>query len=213
MDFKNSILWSGRLYKLLEKLNLEDKLKLDTLIDNNFPQVLSKLQNYARYSKIAVCQTNGKTSTVNILNQILIANDNTFITNIALDGKKYPPITSIILALSNGIDVFDAECEKDYYTMAISEYELEQYFNSMKFEYLLLGNMFVDQKDFVSLEEKKEKIQNAITFNSKLNLIINADEPMFFQIDEIKNDTILGKKEINFTMALTTLNFATIIKL
>ena len=193
MDFKTSILWSGRLYRFLEKLNLEDKFNLDSIVDNNLPQILSKLQTYAKLGKIAICQTNGKSTTVSVLSQILSSNDNSCITNISADSKKYPPLTAIILDLARGLDIFASESEKDYFVMALNEFEIEQYFNSMKFDYLLLGNLFSDQKDFITLEEKKEKIQNAITLNSKLNLIINADEPMFDKIDEIKNDTIFLK--------------------
>lgn len=210
MNFKTSILWSGRLYKLLEKLNLEDKFNIDLIVDNNLPQVLSKLQTYAKSAKIAICQTNGKKVTTDILNKIIQAGDKTSITNISQDGKKYPPLTSIILDLANGIDIYDTDCQKDYYTFALNEYELEQYFNSMKFNYLLLGNLLVDQKDFVSLEEKKEKIQNAISLNSRLNLIINADEPMFYQIDEIKNDTYLNKKRTKFYYGFTNIEFGDI---
>ena len=52
MDFKTSILWSGRLYKLLEKIGLEHKFNLDNFVDNNLPQVLSNLQTYSKYDKI-----------------------------------------------------------------------------------------------------------------------------------------------------------------
>ena len=68
----------------------------------------------------------------------------------------------------------------------------------MKFDYLVLHNLFIDQKDSLTLKEKKRKIQDAIVLNSKLNLVINADEPTFLQIDEIKNDTILNKKRNKF---------------
>lgn len=198
MDFKTSILWSGRLYKLLEKLNFEDKFNLDYIVDNNMPEVLAKLQSYARLAKIAICQTNGKASCASLLNQIITSDDKTYISNISKEGKTYPPLTSIILDLAHGFDIFDSQWQKDYYTIALSEFDIEQYFNSIKFDYLLLGNLFINQTDFTSLEEKKERIQAAISLNSKLNLIINADEPMFYEIDEIKNDTILNKKRTKF---------------
>lgn len=198
MNFKTSILWTGRAYKLLEMLNLDNKFNLDSLVDNNMPQILSKLQTFATLGKIAICQTNGKTITTSVLNKIIQENNNTYISNITKEGKKYPPLTSIILDLSKGIDIFDSECQRDYYTMALNEFELDTYFNSMRFNYLLLGNLFVDQKEFTILEEKKDKIQSAITLNSKLNIIINADEPLFYKIDEIKNDTILNKKRNKF---------------
>lgn len=208
MDFKTSILWTGKAYRLLEKLNLSSKLNLDSLVDNNMPQVLSKLQTYATIGKIAICQTNGKTVTTALLNQILSANDSSYISNIFQDGKKYPPLTAIILELARGLDIYGAESQKDYYSIALSEFELEMYFNSMRFNYLLLGNLFVDQKDFATLDEKKDKIQNAITLNSKLNLIINADEPMFNRIDEIKNDTILNKKRNKFYYGFNKIEIA-----
>ena len=207
MDFKTSILWSGRLYKLLEKFGLDNKFNLDSFVDNNLPQVLSNLQTYSKYEKIALCQTNGKRTTTHILNHILAANDKTFISNINQDGKKYPALTAIILDLARGLDVFASGCEKDYYTMALDEFELDSYFNAMRFDILHLGNLFVDQKDFISLEEKREKIQNALILNSKLKLIINADEPMFDKIDEIKNDTILNKKRSKFYYGFNNIEY------
>lgn len=189
MDFDKTINWTSKLYKFLEKFNQETKLPLDGIIDNNFPQILAKLQTYSKIAKIAVCSTNGKRTTTNILNQILSANDNSFITNISENGKKYPILTSIILNLSKN----DKEL-RDYYSMAMDEFELAGYFNSIKFDYLLLGNMFNDQKDFCTLAEKKRKIQDALTLNSSCNLIINADEPMFHRIDEIEKELITMKK-------------------
>lgn len=207
MNYKASILWSGRLYKLLERLNLEEKFNLDALVDNNMPEVLSKLQNSALLKKVAICQTNGKASTANFLNQIIAADDKTYVSNISQNGKKYPPLTSIIIDLAKGFDIFDSECHKDYYVMALNEFELDNYFNSMRFDYLLLGNLFIDQKDYATLEEKREKIQSAITLNSKLDLIINADEPLFYHIDEIENDTLLNKKRNKFYYGFNNIEF------
>ena len=208
MNFKTSILWSGRLYKLFERLNIENMLNLDSILDGNLPQISSKLQTYAKIAKIAICQTNGKKSTTHILNQIFKEADKTYISNISEFAKKYPPLTSIILDLANGIDVYDSDIERDYYNFSFDEYELEHYFNSIKFNYLLLGNLFVDQKDFISLEEKRERIQKALVFNSKINLIINADEPAFYKIDEIKNDTTLNKKRSKFYYGFNNIEFA-----
>ena len=207
MDFKKTILWSGRLYKLLEKVGLDNKFNLDNIIDNNFPQIMANLQTFAKFDKIAICQTNGKKTTTNILNQILDADDKTYITNVNYDAKKYQPLTSIILDIARGVDIFDSSCEKDHYVMAMNEFELDYYFNSMKFDYLLLGNLFIDQKDFAGLNEKRIKIQKAITLNSKLNLIINADEPMFHKIDNIKNDTILNKARDKFYYGFNNIEY------
>ena len=77
----------------------------------------------------------------------------------------------------------------------------------MKFDCLLLGNLFIDQKDYANLEEKREKIQKAIILNSKLDLIINADEPMFYNIDDIKNDTLLNKKRKKIFYGFDSIEF------
>ncbi len=196
MNFNKLINWSAKLYNISEKLNLQESFELDSLLDKNFPQVLSKLQTYAK-EKIAICATNGKASTINIFNQILVENNSNFITNIEYS-KKYLPFASIILNL-NKIPFFDFEVDrKDYYCFALSEFELFSYFNAMKFDYLLLNNLFIDQKDILSLSEKKKKLQNALLLNSNINLIINADEAMFFKIDEIKNDAVSIKNKNKF---------------
>ena len=44
MNFKTSVIWAGKIYKVLEKLHLEDNIALDTFIDNNYPEFISKLQ-------------------------------------------------------------------------------------------------------------------------------------------------------------------------
>lgn len=198
MNFETAIIWLGKLYRLLEKYNFQKKLDLDNYIDNNYPQVLSRLQTYSKYEKIAICATNGKKTTTDFLNQILNANHHSSITNITKDSKILPALTAIILDLSKGFDVFGSNCSKDYYTIAFNEYELQNYFNSIKFDYLLLHNVFKDQKDFFTIDEKRNQIKSAILLNSKLNLVINADEPMFYKIDEIKNDSIMGKKRNKF---------------
>ena len=142
-----------------------------------------------------------------MFNQILALAGKTMITNVERNAKRYPVFTSIVLNLANGIDLITSDCKKDYYTMAINEYELSAYFNSMKFDYLLLHNLFIDHREYSTLEEKKRKIQDAIMLNSKLNLVINADDPLFYDIDEIKNDTILNKKRTKIYYGFNKIEF------
>ncbi len=188
MDFQKAIAISGKIYDFLKKFHLEDYFMLDNLIDNHYPQILSRLQNYSDTAKIAVCSTNGKKSLVSILNEIIEENNQTIITNVDKKASKNPVLTSIVLELSK------SEKERNYYTMAFDEFELETYFNSMKFDYLLLNNILSDHRNIMNCAEKRKFIQNAIVLNSKLNLIVNADDAYLFGIDEIKNDTILNKK-------------------
>ncbi len=198
MKFETIVNLSGKVYSLLEKINLQEKFDLDYLLDNNCPEFASRLQTYSKLGKIAICATNGKSFTLNFLNQILEKNNNSYFTNVFENSKKYPILTSIMLEL-NRKKHFDLAYDKvDYYTASLDEYELSSYFNIMKFDYLLLGNLFQDQNDFGNLEVKRKKIQEALVLNSKLDLIINADEPYFFKIDDIKNDAIMNKKRSKF---------------
>ena len=198
MDFKTAVILQGKIYKLLEKFGIEKNISLDSFIDSNMPDIMSRLQTYAKEYKIAISSTNGKRTVVDLINHIFSEAEKSYITNVVKSGKKYPVLTSIILDLSRTFDVFGNDYEKDFYVMAMDEFELGGYFNSMKFDYLLLNNLFWDQKDNFSLAEKKEKIREALVLNSKTSLIINADEPMFFKIDEFKSDVVLNKKRNRF---------------
>ncbi len=206
MKFKTAISWIGYLYRILEKFNLEDNFEIDSFIDERYPELFSKLQSGYAEKKVAFCMSNGKKTSVNMFNHILETADKTVISNVFKSAKRYPIITSIILNLSKNFNSFSDE-KKDFYSMGLSELELEGYFNSMKFDYLLLGNLLINQNEFLSLEEKRKKIQNAIMLNSKLNLIINADEPMFFEIDKIKDDTTFNKKRKKFFYGFNQIDF------
>ena len=113
MDFKTAIIWLGRFYRLLEKIKLEDKFQLDAFIDSNYPWVVSKLQSYVNKEKIALCATNGKKTTLDLINQIFIKDNKTFITNVSKNSKIYPVLTSIILDLSKTFGVFNNDIKKD----------------------------------------------------------------------------------------------------
>ena len=192
MDFNKVLNLTAKVYKLLEKFNYENILPIDNVVYNALPEVLSRLQTYSKIAKIAISSTNGKKTTTHILNQILNANENSYITNVTENAKLYPPITSIILELSQYYKYSDYF--KDYYTMALDEFELAGYFTSIKFDYLLLNNLFNDQRDFCTLEEKRKTIQDALILNSDCTLIINADEPMFYHLDEKDKELITLKK-------------------
>ena len=168
MDFKTAIIWLGRFYRLLEKIKLEDKFQLDAFIDSNYPWVVSKLQSYVNKEKIALCATNGKKTTLDLINQIFIKDNKTFITNVSKNSKIYPVLTSIILDLSKIFGVFNNDIKKDYYLMAMDCFELPLYFNAMRFDYILQHNLFLDQKNCYSLYEKRKKNSRSNCFKFKI---------------------------------------------
>ena len=201
MDFNKAITISGKIYDFLKKFNLENRFKLDSIIDNHYPQILSRLQNYCDIAKIAICSTNGKRTLLSILNQILNEDNKSVISNLDFENNLNPILTSIVLELSKSFE------NRDYYTMAFNDFELETYFNSMKFDYLLLNNIFYDHKNFVNCDEKRKMIQNAIILNSRLNLVVNADDAYLFEIDDIKNDTVQNKKRRKIFYGFNNIEF------
>ena len=201
MDFQKALTISGKIYEFLKKFNLEGYFKIDDILDNYYPQILSRLQNYSNIAKVSICSTNGKKTLTTILNKIIETNNQTTFSNVNQKAQKNPILTSIILELNKSDE------NRDYYTMAFDEYELCAYFNSMKFDYLLLNNILYDHKDLISCEEKRKFIQNAIILNSKLNLVVNADDVYLYDIDTIKNDTILNKRRKKLLYGFNNIEF------
>lgn len=198
MEFKTKISLISKLYKIIEKFPYKPNVTLDYVLDNTYPELLSKLQSFSREAKVAICATNGKKTTLNIFNQILKTSEKSFISNLSEDIALLPAYTSLILNYAKEFNNSPIIEDKDYFNFAFNEFELGAYFNSIKFDYLLLHNIFADQNDFCSLEEKKKKIQDAIILNSNVNLVINADEPMFYKIDDIKNDLAKKRNKIYY---------------
>ena len=48
MDFDKTVNWTAKIYKFLEKFNRENIFPIDNIVDNNFPQVLARLQTYSK---------------------------------------------------------------------------------------------------------------------------------------------------------------------
>lgn len=206
MKFQTKIIWIKRFYRLLEKLRLEEKFFLDDYLDYNFPDIVSKLQDYIKEEKIALCATSGKRTLTNIFCTILKQTQKTYVSNISYDAKIRPLYTSIILNFARGLEIFLQE-KKDYCIAAVGENDLYKYFSSMKFDCLLLHNLFLDQKDNLTLEEKKQIIKDAIVLNTNLALIINADDANFYHIDDIKNDPLKSRKRKKFYYGFDKIEF------
>ncbi len=205
MKFTTKITLINVFYNFLKKIsirkifdknfNLEDYF--DTYLDDHYPSTASKLQTFISQEKIAICSTNGKKITANMVMEIFKKMKKTYITNI-VDDKDVSKTGSIYLAFINDIlrsyKIFKKEIKRDCAVMAINEEYLGDYFNLMKFDYLLLNNLFIDQKDGLNLEQKRKCIKDALKLNSDINLIINADEPYFHTIDEVEKNMLSDSK-------------------
>ncbi len=202
MNFNTIIKILEKIYRFTEKFNLEFNFDVDSFLDNNYPEISSELIKYIENKRIIFSSTNGKKTSLHLLNEILKANNSDFVTNLAKSAKTEQILSSIIKKFDF---LTENQNANNFLTTTSSDEELIKNFNLLNFDYLVLGNLFTSQVEFSNLYEKKKKIQDAIILNSKLDLVINADEPMFFEIDEIKNDTIIGKKRNKFYFGIDNL--------
>lgn len=193
MDFKTAITLTSGAYKLLEIMGLQKYLSLDNLIINRFQGVYPYLLGYSN-KKIALFSSCGKKTTLNFFNQILAANNNSFITNLSKKAELYPFFTSLVRNLPPEF------LNRDYYTCAFFEDDIAEYFSLAKFDYLLLGNLFSEENDLDRLIEKRKKIQEAILLNPEIKLVINADDPLFYKIDAsgVSKKIFWGFKKIEY---------------
>lgn len=202
MNFNTIIKILEKIYRFTEKFNLEFNFDVDSFLDNNYPEISSELIKYIENKRIIFSSTNGKKTSLHLLNEILKANNSDFVTNLTKSAKTEQILSSIIKKFDF---LTENQNANNFLTTTSSDEELIKNFNLLNFDYLVLGNLFTSQVEFSNLYEKKKKIQDAIILNSKLDLVINADEPMFFEIDEIKNDTIIGKKRNKFYFGIDNL--------
>ena len=202
MNFNTIIKILEQIYHFTEKFNLEIDFDVDGFLDNNYPEISSELIKCIKGKRIIFSGTNGKKTSLHLLNEILKTNDLNFISNISKTAKTRQILPSIIRDFSF---LFENQDIENFLTVTSTTDELIKNFNLLNFDFLVLENLFTSQTDFSNLYEKKKKLQDAIILNSKLDLFINADEPMFFEIDNIKNDTTIGKKRNKFYFGIDNL--------
>ncbi len=154
------------------------------LIELNFKIItdIDILQNIISSKFICITGTNGKTSTVTLLAEILNANN-----------KK------AIACGNNGVSVFDALQEPyDYIVLEISSYQLE-YIENLKSEISVILNISSDHLDRHESFEKYLEIKSKILKNAchtitndyftlKNNIIFNIKNGLFY----------INDKKINF---------------
>ena len=120
MEFKTKISLISKLYKIIEKFPYKPNVTLDYVLDNTYPELLSKLQSFSREAKVAICATNGKKTTLNIFNQILKTSEKSFISNLSEDIALLPAYTSLILNYAKEFNNSPIIEDKDYFNFAFA---------------------------------------------------------------------------------------------
>lgn len=194
MNFNFAITLINSIYEVSKKINPNILNSIDRIIDLKYPQIIARINNYCDIAKIAICSTNGKKSIVHFLKQIFKENNQTYYSNLK-NLTLNPIISSLISDIAKNKSKDETDWIKNYYLMAMSEFEIDSYLNCLNFDYLILNNIFDDHKFSLDKFEKRKKIMETIKLSPKTTLIINADDAMLFDIDE-KNDK--KRKKIYF---------------
>ncbi len=135
------------------------------------PEFLKYCRSYVSQT-INVTGTNGKTTTSGLLAHILEGNKNSVVHNV----KGANMLTGIANAFALNLNPFKAF---DYAVLESDEAYLTKFYDYYRADFLLVTNLFRDQLDrYGELSTTASFIQNAIDKNQKLQLLLNADDPL-----------------------------------
>ncbi len=193
-NFNKALKNTNRIYSLLKKFNFEGTSFPGKILRQNYKSFLSDAQDYAISDRFAITGTNGKTTTAGILAQILKEAEHSVIHNEL--GANMPNGIATAVALGLYKILKDNPVQRvDNYVIECDEAYLAPLFNEMKFDYLLVTNLFRDQLDrYGELDITKKKIQKGIELNEDITLILNADDPTLSDIDHKLADGRIRKK-------------------
>ena len=138
------------------------------------PTVLADLAGQVRKATFAVCGTNGKTTTNNILCAMLEAGGHKVVCN-RLGANMLNGITGAYVSMSG----LGGKLDADYACLEIDEASAARVFPHVHPDYLILTNLFRDQLDrYGEIDITIELLKKAIQMVPDMKLIINADDPL-----------------------------------
>ena len=161
------------LTKIFEPMNWSKNFDIDLKLSKRKNEILSQLKE-TNSKKIALFSSLGKSTTADFIRQIFNETESYASVNLDEEGQKIFPLRAYALS-------FKQRWNTDYYLTILNESELIDYFNDINFDYLILNNFFGSH---ANVNENKKLIKEAIKINPDITLIINADEPNFYDIDK-----------------------------
>ena len=137
------------------------------------PSVLSDLAGQVRKTTFAVCGTNGKTTTNNLLCAMLEAGGKKVVCN-RLGANMLSGIAGAYVRASDVSGRMDA----DYACLEVDEASAHLVFEHVRPDYLILTNLFRDQLDrYGEIDITIDLLKEAIRMVPEMKLIVNADDP------------------------------------
>lgn len=170
------------------------------------PDVLKILSKKVTGGIIAVCGTNGKTTTNNLIDKILTNKG----YNVVCNNIGANMLSGVITAFIEKTSVFgNLKC--DYATLEMDEAFSVKIFEHLKVDVMVITNLFRDQLDrYGEVELTAGYLKKALSLTDNATLIVNGDDPnlvkigmdygkyLTYGVSEIVNSKENEKLEIQF---------------
>lgn len=158
---------------------------------------ISSISKYCKKNIITVTGTNGKTTTAGLIAHIIKKSGCSVLHN----EKGANMLSGIASSLAVNYKPFS---KFDYAILESDEAYLTKLYDYLKADYLLVTNLFRDQLDrYGELDTTAKKIQDAISKNPDLKIILNADDPMVAELGGGHQHIYFGFDEIIYKDAVS----------
>ena len=158
-----------------------------------YPDFLKYCPDYIKKSIITVTGTNGKTTTSGIISHIIETDGYRVIHNL----KGANMLTGVANVFALNLNPYR---RFHYAVLESDEAYLQKLYDYIKADYLVVTNLFRDQLDrYGELATTAVFIQNAISKNPDLKLILNADDPLVSTFDKTGNVVYYGFENVQYT--------------
>ncbi len=155
------------------------------------PNIIKILSKNITRGVVAVCGTNGKTTTNNLLNSALIKCGYTTVCN----NLGANMLSGVANAFVLSFGVFGNK-KVDYAVLEIDEASARRVFAHLKPNYMVVTNLFRDQLDrYGDIETTVALINEAISMTDGVKLILNGDDPLSAQFGEGRDAFFYGISE------------------
>lgn len=126
---------------------------------------------------IAVCGTNGKTTTNNLVALALQSNGKKVLINATGSNMKNGIVSALVLAAK-----WNGKMAIDYATLEIDEASLRHIAPLINIDYLILTNLFRDQLDrYGEIDTTMNLLAQGLSYAPNATLIINGDDVLSYQ--------------------------------
>jgi len=144
------------------------------------PDLISCLAGQLREKIFAVCGTNGKTTTNNLLCAALEAEGRKVVCNHTGSNMKNGVAAALVLAAGA-----DGRLDADYACLEVDEASARLIFPALQPDFIILTNLFRDQLDrYGEIDMTMEILEQAVREVPKAKLILNGDDPLSVSLAE-----------------------------